>query len=454
MASIFKRSKRKNEPYTIQYLDHLGKRRTEKAFTDKGLSEQLAAKRETEARLRTTGLVDVELERLAEQRKGDIEPHLTKFGEKLNDNSPKHAGLTMFRVRRIIAGAKFKTLADIQREGTQDYLRTLCTEEELGNRTFNHYLQAIDSFCNWCVDTNRLLKNPLRGLERRNAEVDVRHPRRALSPENMSLLIETTRASRKKVQNLIPETRARVYLFSCLTGLRKAEMASLSPSSFGLDGNPPTVTVAAACSKHRRKDVLPLHPELVPQLREWTKGLGPTDKLFPLLAKKKLSEMIQKDLHRAGIPYRTEEGIADFHAAGRHTYITQLLRNGVSLPAAKELARHTDVKMTMRYTHIGIEDQAKAVARLPTPRYSPNVNPAAPPTRQPGALQMRCISGGVGCPSVSKDGTSAHADESQNPFGHKGFGVRSRNASLSVKAEGTGLEPATGFPAPHFQCGR
>lgn len=31
MASIFKRSKRKNEPYTIQYVDHFGKRRTKKA---------------------------------------------------------------------------------------------------------------------------------------------------------------------------------------------------------------------------------------------------------------------------------------------------------------------------------------------------------------------------------------------------------------------------------------
>jgi hypothetical protein len=44
MASILKRQKRKNEPYTIQYFDHLGKRRTKKAFTDKGLSEELAAK--------------------------------------------------------------------------------------------------------------------------------------------------------------------------------------------------------------------------------------------------------------------------------------------------------------------------------------------------------------------------------------------------------------------------
>ena len=25
---------------------------------------------------------------------------------------------------------------------------------------------------------------------------------------------------------------------------------------------------------------------------------------------------------------------------------------------------------------------------------------------------------------------------------------------LPMRAEGTGLEPATGFPAPHFQCRR
>ena len=95
--------------------------------------------------------------------------------------------------------------------------------------------------------------------------------------------------------------------------------------------------------------------------------------------------MIQKDLKRAGIPYRTEEGIADFHAAGRHTYITQLLRSGVSLPAAKELARHTDVKMTMRYTHIGIHDQAKAVASLPTPINSQKLKPTAPAGRSGAA---------------------------------------------------------------------
>ena len=78
--------------------------------------------------------------------------------------------------------------------------------------------------------------------------------------------------------------------------------------------------------------------------------------------------MIKKDLERVGIPYRTEEGTADFHAVGRHTHITELLRNGASLVEARELARHSDIRMTMRYTHIGLDDQARAVAAIPAPR--------------------------------------------------------------------------------------
>lgn len=72
MASIFKRSKRKNAPYWIQYFDHTGKWRTEKGFTERGLTEQLAAKLETEAMLRKRGLIDPAQERLAQESQSDI----------------------------------------------------------------------------------------------------------------------------------------------------------------------------------------------------------------------------------------------------------------------------------------------------------------------------------------------------------------------------------------------
>ena len=116
--------------------------------------------------------------------------------------------------------------------------------------------------------------------------------------------------------------------------------------------------------------------------------------LFPKLAKRRTWLMVKKDLERAGIAYQTDEGIADFHAAGRHTHITELLRNGASLPEAKELARHTDVNMTMRYTHIGIHDQARALR----------------------ALQMPCQdivrkSADSERPSLSPDDTGSHSEE-------------------------------------------
>ena len=125
MASIFKRSKRKNEPYWIQYTNHLGKRKTAKGFTDKGLTEQLAGKLESEARLRKTGLIDPEQERYAEVKQAALKTHLTAFEESLADNSPKHCTVTMSRVNRIVEGCGFTTLADIQSEPVQAFLRSL-----------------------------------------------------------------------------------------------------------------------------------------------------------------------------------------------------------------------------------------------------------------------------------------------------------------------------------------
>ncbi len=102
-------------------------------------------------------------------------------------------------------------------------------------------------------------------------------------------------------------------------------------------------------------------------LRDWMKVLGPDEHLFPKLARRRTWLMVKKDLEKAGIPYITPAGVADLHAAGRHSFITELLRNGVTLPEARALARHSDVNMTMKYTHIGIDDQARAVANLPNP---------------------------------------------------------------------------------------
>lgn len=367
MASVFKRGRDKGKRNAVWYFsfdDENGRRRTKKGFTDKQSTEQLARELEREARRKKEGLVDPsDLKRKAASET-PIEEHLRAFEGSLANATSKHSKTTMTRIRRIIEDAEMKTLADIDIESVETVLRDMLESEEIGHRSYNHYVQAMSQFCNWLVPS-RIAANPLTGMARLNADVDVRHPRRALSPEEFSNLVRSARRSGVSIQCYDGEQRARIYILSYMTRLRRAEIASLTPTSFKLNESPATLTVEATYSKHRRKDVLPLHPELITMLKDWIRGVKRSEPLFPKLAKRRTWLMVKKDLERVGIPYRNEEGIADFHAAGRHTHITELLRSGVSLPEARELARHSDVRTTMRYTHIGIEDQARAVSQLP-----------------------------------------------------------------------------------------
>jgi len=438
MASIYKRRKGKNEPYTIQYLDHEDKRRTAIGFTDKGLTEQLAGKLESEARLRRTGMIDPDLERMATTKRAPLEGLLELFESSLSDNSPKYVKLTMSQVRRVVEGTAFKSLGDLDAEAVQTYLRSLRTTNEIGHRTYNQYLQALGTFCNWCVATKRLTVNPLSGIERLNTAVDVRHARRALTADEAAKLIDSARTSGVRIQGYSGEQRARIYLTSFLTGLRRNELGSLTRRSFALDVPQPTITVDASSSKHRKKDVLPLHPELTPLLRDWLQGLQPGDKLFPKLAQRKTWRMVKKDLERVGIPYETEEGIADFHAAGRHTHITELLRNGASLVEAKELARHSDIKTTMRYTHIGIKDQARAVGAIPMPR-KPVAESSGANTTNIDALHGRCKSGGAAGHSPTLPDTDDDPKKRKNPRGNEGSVVVCHRVALGDLVGATGF---------------
>ncbi len=340
-----------------------------KGFTDKGLTQQLAAKTERESRQRLLGLIDGEQEEHAAKKNSSVKEHLKNYKRSLlaKENSEKHVKLTIARVQKIINGCEFSTLRDLNAGDVETFLTELREEDGIGFRTYNHYIQAIDAWCNWMVGRRLLDKSPVAGIPRLNAGLDVRHPRRALTTHEFSRLLMSARESGESIQCYTGEERARIYTLSYMTGLRKGELASLTPKSFDFDTGQPTVTIEAKSSKHRKKDILPLHADLVPMLHEWIKDVGRNEPLFPKLGKRKTWLMVKKALERAGIEYENEDGIADFHAAGRHTHITELLRNGATLPEARKLARHSDVRMTMRYTHISLDDQAKALRSLPAP---------------------------------------------------------------------------------------
>ena len=89
------------------------------------------------------------------------------------------------------------------------------------------------------------------------------------------------------IQGVTGPDRAILYVLVAWTGYRRKELASLKRSSFKLAANPPTVTVTAAYSKRRRRDVIPLHSEVASRLKQWLEtknGLTATQAVFDLHA--------------------------------------------------------------------------------------------------------------------------------------------------------------------------
>ena len=136
MASIYKRPAdkgKKNKPWLIEYRDADGDRAYAKGFTDKGLTEQLAARLENEVMLRRRGMIDPAEERSLAIRQSPIGDHLAAFERSLDNTTPKHRKLTMTRVRRLVEASEAKILADLSAEKVEEALKEIRREEDLGH---------------------------------------------------------------------------------------------------------------------------------------------------------------------------------------------------------------------------------------------------------------------------------------------------------------------------------
>lgn len=75
--------------------------------------------------------------------------------------------------------------------------------------------------------------------------------------------------------------------------------------------------------------------------------------------------MILGDLADAGIAFKKDGRVVDFHAL-RQTFVSSLALNGVPLAVAQKLARHSDPRLTANVcTHLNLSDLSRAVASLP-----------------------------------------------------------------------------------------
>jgi integrase len=255
---------------------------------------------------------------------------------------------------------------DLTASRVQSFLADL-RDEGTSIQTSNHYLRAIKQLTRWMVKDRRSHDDPLQFVSMLNVSTDRRHDRRPLAEAEFSALLQAARAGRSVLGMEGPD-RAMLYAVAAYTGLRASELASLTRQSFRLDDDTPTVTVQAAYSKHRRQDVLPLHPSLVAMIRPWLFAKPTWGRIWPgkWAEYKTAGKMMQVDLKAAGVEYIDAHGLyADFHAL-RHTFITNMMKSGVNPKTAQALARHSTIDLTMNvYASLTVTDQAAALNTLP-----------------------------------------------------------------------------------------
>lgn len=418
-ASNGDRIKKQSSKWYAVFQDYAEVLRRLPLFADRRSSDELARKIDKLNSIRASGdTIPPELSRFVETMPPAIRNRLAEWGilsttraaagkllaDHLADwktallakgNTARHADLVTSRAAKVFSACGFRFWSELSASTLQAHLAGLredrpgiggTLDRGISAQTFNFYLQAAKQFCRWMVRDGRASESPLAHLQGLNVKTDRRHDRRALSPDELRWLLRSTSRAANRF-GMSGADRAMLYRLALETGLRAGELRSLTRGSFQLDGDEPSVTIAAAYAKNRRQDTLPLRQDTAALLSVHLGGKMPQAQAFAVPKRTEVSRMFRADLadarkawletHQTAqerieaegntfLSERNESGRwADFHAL-RHTFITGLVTGGVNPKVAQTLARHSVITLTMdRYTHLYTGNLAAALDVLP-----------------------------------------------------------------------------------------
>jgi len=305
-------------------------------------------------------------------------------------NKPRYVGMKVSRVLKVVDGCGFTAVADISGADVMNHLHKMRDGGDgISAQTFNHYLQAAKQFTRWLCADGRAAADALSYLAGLNTRTDRRHDHRALTPEEIPHLMDAA-ATGPTIRGLDGPTRTLLYELAITTGARASELLSTRREDFRLDAEPPTITLQAGYTKSKRTDTLPLKAATAARLRNLLARTERGGEVFGGIRAERvrLAEAMKADLEAARTAWLENAGddeverqrreqtdflvfedsagrFADFHCL-RHTAGSLLAAGGVHPSVAKEILRHTDIRLTMNlYTHAYGGAVAAAVEGLP-----------------------------------------------------------------------------------------
>ena len=385
--------RRRGRNWYFRYTDADGVKQEVKGCPDKRETERMAAVAELEASRIRGKLIDPKDTGYRDHAARPLGEHLGEWRDDMlaKGKTAKHAAQYHERAAKLIAIMKGTTLkelqpgrkpaaleraakklasvlesaffADVKAERIQSGLATL-RGYGVSLQTCNHFRAATRAFLRWSNDRGRIRESPMRGVGAFNAAEDLRHARRALTDDELGKLVRAAESGPVRLDMDGP-LRAMAYRFAAGTGFRADELRSLTAESFRLDRQEPSVQLRASSAKDRRPADQPIPSTLARDLRDWLQGKPAGQSVFPL--NHDTARAIRGDLEAAGIPYETEDGVADFHAL-RSYFISALIRSGASISEVHKLARHAKPETTLKhYAKVSAHDLRGAVESMPGP---------------------------------------------------------------------------------------
>lgn len=205
------------------------------------------------------------------------------------------------------------------------------------------YFNKLRACLNQAFEERIIQYNPIRGVENFKQEEGTRM---YLTVEELQQLVQTDMDH--------PELR-RAFLFSCLTGLRRSDIAKLTWGEVHQQGA--FVRLIFKQKKTGGQEYLDINEQAAELLGERGK---PQDFVFPyMISPDSQNSIIQQWVYRAGINKKIT-----FHC-GRHTFAVMMLDLGADLYTVSKLLGHNSIKTTQIYAKVLDKNKQAAIMSIP-----------------------------------------------------------------------------------------
>jgi site-specific recombinase XerD len=165
-----------------------------------------------------------------------------------------------------------------------------------------------------------------------------------LNDQDATKLIAAARAHR------LPRYRL-VVIMLLWTGLRASELCDLAADSVNVLGDVWWLRVPVG--KLRNDRMIPLHPECIELLKEWTATNAEHIRAKGRLMADEHKTLDRRTVHRMVATTAKKAGIGTVHPHQlRHTFATQAINRGMRLEAIAALLGHRSMEMTLTYARI------------------------------------------------------------------------------------------------------